>query len=79
MIGMALTEKISVTLPKPDVAFLADYMARTGASRSRALHEAVKALREQSLEEAYRAADQEWDASGEAAVWDAALRDGLDG
>lgn len=75
---MAVTEKISVTLPKPDVAFLADYMARTGLSRSGALHDAVKALRERSLEEAYRVADEEWSASGEATVWDTTIADGLD-
>lgn len=78
MNGMTTMEKISVTLPKPDVAFLAEYMASVGVSRSRALHDAVRALREQSLEEAYRLADEEWDSSGEAEAWDSVVADGLD-
>lgn len=76
---MTTAEKISATLPRSDVAFLADYMARTGTSRSGALRAAVKALRAQTLEEAYRLADEEWYASGEAALWNAVAGDGLDG
>ena len=74
---MATTEKISATLPKPDLIFLAEYMKQAGRSRSGALHDAVKALRDQSLEDAYRQADDEWLASGEAEVWAAVLSDGL--
>ena len=70
-------EKISATLPKPDLAFLAEYMELSGSSRSAALHDAVKALRERFLEEAYKAADDEWYESGEAQVWDAVVGDGL--
>lgn len=75
---MAVTEKISATLPKLDIAFLAEYMERTGTSRSGALHDAVKALRDRSLEEAYHEADEEWYASGEADVWDVVVADGID-
>ena len=74
---MATTEKISATLPRVDLVFLKEYMAVTGTTRSGALHHAVQALREQSLEEAYRQADAEWHDTGEAEVWDAVAGDGL--
>lgn len=75
---MAVTEKISASLPKQDIAFLTEYMDRTGTSRSGALHDAVKALRDRSLEDAYHQADGEWYESGEAEVWEAAISDGID-
>ena len=74
---MATVEKISATLPSVDLAFLQEYMAVTGTTRSGALHHAVRALREQSLEDAYHQADAEWYESGEAEVWDALAGDGL--
>ncbi len=74
---MAVSEKISATLPKPDIAFLTQYMKQTGTSRSGALHDAVKALRDRALEEAYDQADEEWYESGEADAWDATIADGL--
>jgi Arc/MetJ-type ribon-helix-helix transcriptional regulator len=71
--------KVSVSLPDPDLMFLDEYSRRVGlASRSAAMHAAVRALRERDLEAAYLAADEEWHASGEADVWDAAIADGLD-
>lgn len=74
---MVTTEKISATLPSVDLAFLKEYMGVTGTTRSGALHHAVQALREQSLEEAYRQADVEWYESGEAEVWETVSGDGL--
>lgn len=75
---MAVTEKISATLPSPDLVFLTEYMARTGTSRSGALHHAVKALQERALEDAYLEADTEWYQSGEAEVWNPVVGDGID-
>lgn len=74
---MAATEKISATLPSVDLVLLKEYMAATGTTRSGALHRAVGALREQSLEDAYREADAEWYESSEAEAWDAVVGDGL--
>lgn len=76
---MTTSMKIGVSLPKPDIEFLDDYTARTGLrSRSAALHEAVRSLRDAYLEAAYLEADEEWQASGEAETWDAVAADGLD-
>ncbi|MCF4119420.1 ribbon-helix-helix domain-containing protein [Antribacter sp. KLBMP9083] len=76
---MTTSVKLGVSLPKTDVEFLDDYAARSGlSSRSAALHEAVRSLRDAYLEAAYLEADEEWYASGEAGAWDAVVADGLD-
>ena len=41
------------------------------------LHEAVDALRRRGLADEYAAAFDEWEASGEAAVWEAVIDDGI--
>ena len=74
---MAVTEKISATLPSVDLAFLREYMVQTGTTRSGALHDAVSALRERALEADYLEADAEWYDSGEAEAWDAVVADGI--
>lgn len=68
--------KLSVSLPDDDIAFL-DEVARTRSleSRSAALQAAVRALREQSLVEAYMEAYLEDDADLE--LWDATSGDGI--
>ena len=76
---MTTSEKISATLPRRDLAFLNSYMERTGTTRSGALHEAVYALREKLLEEAYAEADAEWYAdSAAASAWESTSTDGLE-
>lgn len=72
--------KLSVSLPQEDVEFLDSY-ARTHAhaSRSAAMHEAVRLLRAAALEGAYEGAWREWSASGEADVWETATGDGVGG
>jgi Arc/MetJ-type ribon-helix-helix transcriptional regulator len=69
--------KLSVSLPDEDVAFVDDYARTHGTSRSAALHEAIVVLRSRDLAAEYEAAADEWDASGEAAAWDAVHADGL--
>ncbi|MBO0686687.1 MAG: CopG family transcriptional regulator [Candidatus Dormibacteraeota bacterium] len=61
--------KVSVSLPDEDVAFLDQHASRAGSSRSAVIREALRLLREQSLEEAYAAALDEWETGPDAAFW----------
>jgi Arc/MetJ-type ribon-helix-helix transcriptional regulator len=70
--------KISVSLPGEDVAFLDAYArAHELRSRSAVVHAAIEVLRLGDLRDAYGEAWAEWDASGEAASWDAVAGDGV--
>jgi Arc/MetJ-type ribon-helix-helix transcriptional regulator len=70
--------KLSVSLPEEDVIVLDEHARRSGLrSRSAAIHQAVRLLRQSGLEDDYAAAWQEWDRSGEREVWEAAAGDGL--
>lgn len=70
--------KISVSLPVVDVEVLDSYAHTHGvSSRSAALQHAIGLLREAELADAYEEAWDEWDASGEAALWETASADGL--
>lgn len=77
--SMSLSERVTISLPLPDLTFLKEYEQRHGlGSRSAAFHAAIGALRERALEEQYLEADREWYASGDAAAWDQAAADGLE-
>jgi Arc/MetJ-type ribon-helix-helix transcriptional regulator len=70
--------KLSVSLPEEDVAYLDQYIEQNpAASRSAALHEAIKLLRLSALESAYEQAYAEWSASDDADLWENASADGL--
>ncbi len=70
--------KVSVSLPEDDVEFLDAYASSSGtASRSAVLHKAVRLLRAVELGDDYTAAWQDWEATEESAVWNAALVDGV--
>jgi hypothetical protein len=70
--------KLSVSLPDDDVAFVDEYARRIGGdSRSSVLHRAIGLLRMAELESAYTEAWDEWAASEDAELWDAATGDGL--
>ena len=70
--------KISVSLPDEDVALLDEHARREGlASRSAAVHQAVRLLRRVGLEVDYENAWRDWEASGEARAWDASSADGI--
>ncbi|GEA81584.1 antitoxin [Cellulomonas uda] len=72
--------KFSASLPTGELVYLEQYAQLHGlASRSAALHAAVRALREQELASEYAQAYAEWDDSGEAAAWDGVASDGIDG
>ncbi|HYQ73599.1 antitoxin [Cellulomonas sp.] len=77
---MSLSERVTVTVPVPDLDFLREYERSHGlASRSAAFHAAIAALREKELESQYLEADEEWYASDDAAAWDQTSGDGLGG
>ena len=70
--------KISVSLPVVDVELLDTYAhTHAFASRSAALQHAIDLLRQAELADAYEEAWDEWDASGEAQLWEAVGADGL--
>lgn len=70
--------KVSVSLPDEDVAFLDEYAGRTGlASRSAAVHTAIRALQATAMGESYEHAWRESEAGGDADLWDASSGDGL--
>jgi Arc/MetJ-type ribon-helix-helix transcriptional regulator len=68
--------KISVSLPEEDVAVLDEYARAAGlSSRSAAVHHAVRMLRLPDLEQDYEAAWNEWEASGDLALWSVTAAD----
>jgi Arc/MetJ-type ribon-helix-helix transcriptional regulator len=70
--------KVSVSLPEEDLAYIDEYVRRTGApSRSSALHQAVTLLRMSEIEGAYASAWEEWQQSEDSELWDATSGDGL--
>jgi Arc/MetJ-type ribon-helix-helix transcriptional regulator len=70
--------KVSVSLPDEDVEFLDAYAEAQGfASRSAALHKAVRLLRASELGPAYEKAWEEWSAGGDAEAWGSTTGDGL--
>jgi antitoxin MazE9 len=70
--------KLSVSLPDDDVEFLDAYAHQQGfASRSAALHKAVRLLRGAQLGAAYEDAFVEWQNSDEAEAWETTVGDGL--
>ncbi len=69
--------KVSVSLPDEDIAFVDRYARDNGTTRSAAIHQAVQMLRRRDLAADYEAAHDEWEAGGEAALWDAVTTDGL--
>ena len=69
---------ISISLSDDDVRFLDEYAEEHGyASRSAVLRKAVRILRLSKLSDAYADAWKQWEASGEADVWDLSTIDGL--
>ena len=69
--------KISVSLPDEEVAYLDAFARSHDQTRSAALLRAVRLLRQMDLAQDYAAAWEEWAESGDAEVWEAAVRDGV--
>jgi Arc/MetJ-type ribon-helix-helix transcriptional regulator len=70
--------KLSVSLSREDLEFLDAYAkAHSLPSRSAVVQQAIRVLRREELPDAYAHAWEEWEAAGEAEVWDQASGDGL--
>lgn len=70
---------ISARVDEALVAYLDSYQKDHDVkSRSEALEQAIKALRERDLDREYTLAMSEWDASGEGELWDQVAGDGLE-
>lgn len=70
--------KLSVSLPDEDVEFLDEYARNVGIkSRSAVVQRALRLLRAAELGPAYAEAWREWDASGDADLWESVSADGL--
>lgn len=70
--------KVSVSLPDEDVEFLDAYAESQGiASRSAAVHKAVRLLRASELGSAYEQAWVDWAGSVDQELWDHSTGDGL--
>jgi Arc/MetJ-type ribon-helix-helix transcriptional regulator len=71
--------KVSVSITEDDVVYLESQIASGRfATRSAAMHAAIKLMRTRDLEAQYAAAAHDWRESGDGAAWDAANADGLD-
>jgi Arc/MetJ-type ribon-helix-helix transcriptional regulator len=71
--------KISVSLPDEDIDFLDEYARSLGVrSRSAVIQRAVRMLRAAELGPAYAEAWEEWQASGDADLWDSVAADGIE-
>ena len=74
MLGM----KLSVSLRGEDVEFLDAYAKAQGKpSRSAALTDAVRALRDAQLRQEYEQAVADWEAGGDAELWERTAPDGI--
>lgn len=72
-----MVAKISISLGEDDVAYLdAQTLAGSFASRSAAVHQAIRLLRESELADAYAEAFGDW-AGDVAADWDETSGDGV--
>ena len=70
--------KVSVSLPDEDVEFLDSYAQAQGlASRSAALHKAVRLLRGAELAPAYEDAFTRWEDSEDGGDWDTTAGDNI--
>ena len=70
--------KVSISLTEDDLALLDQYARSAGlASRSAAVQHAIHLLRQADLEDEYVLAWSDWESSGDRAVWEGTVGDGL--
>lgn len=70
--------KLSISLPDEAIAALDRFVSEAGlASRSAGLHVAIRRLPDRELQRQYAEAYDEWEASGDAALWESTVGDGI--
>ena len=70
---------MSVSLSEQDVALLDEIVQERGlSSRSAAVQEALRLIRQAGLADAYADAWSEWESSGEAQLWGDTTGDGVE-
>lgn len=70
--------KLSISLSEEDVAALDRYARASGiTTRSAAIQRAIRRLGDPQMDDAYAAAWEEWESSGDAAAWEETSTDGL--
>ena len=70
--------KLSVSLSESDLAVIDAFARKSGlASRSAVLRHAIGLLRQADLEAEHMVAWGEWDTSGDHAVWEETVGDGV--
>lgn len=70
--------EVSVSLPDEDIEFLDDYVVRNEmASRSAAVHPAIRLLRTSGLGAFYEQAWSEWSGDGDCEIWEHVISDGV--
>ncbi|WP_241702511.1 antitoxin [Leifsonia shinshuensis] len=72
-----MTVKLSVSLSDDDLVYLDKIAADMRGNRSAAIHRLLRVQRELDAEDAYAQAFDEWENSGEEALWDSTASDGL--
>lgn len=71
--------KLSVSLPDKQVELIDRVVSAQGlASRSAAIQQGIELWLNQALVNDYAEAFNEWDASGDASVWESVVGDGLE-
>lgn len=70
--------KLSISVSEDDVAVLDEHARSQGlGSRSAAVQQAIRLLRQADLEQDYAAAWTQWDSSGDREAWEDSADDGL--
>lgn len=72
-----MTAKLSVSLSDEDLQYLDAIAAEMNGNRSAAIHRLIRLQRELDAQDAYAQAFDEWEASGDQALWDQTIGDGL--
>ncbi len=72
-----MTVKLSVSLSEDDLVYLDKIAADLKDNGSAAIHKLLRIQRELDAETAYAQAFDEWENSGEQAIWDGTAGDGL--
>lgn len=72
-----MTTKLSVSLSESDLEYIDELALARSGNRSAAIHDLVRIARERAAVRDYAMANDDWIASGDAGVWEAAETDAL--